>query len=293
MPRHMDVALLADLKDIASRMPPGALLSAGGFTFVAFLGGLAWASGALKLVVNMLSIAIALGVAWWVFRHRADVFGASAAGMGVDRLLVFSGGLGVVAYGVARVLLKVTGGFGLLRLAAMGGWKGVLVSLVPSGFFLWMSTMVLRFLGNLYGMESASHLAQEGNKFQGHFGEVFNEARRVIDRSAFSSILNQVDPLSIQRTGNLARLLIVWPEKRLWPALSADAETRKVFSHPKVAALGHDSAVRACIDKKDYPGLLQLSQVEQAAAHQDLEPLLTSPALEASMDKIIYGRNPK
>jgi hypothetical protein len=289
----MTLALLADFKDVAARLPGSTWMTAGGFTFIAFLAGIAFATGVMRQIVNMVSIGVGVSVAWWVFRHRVDVFGNSASSMGVDRLLIFSAGLGVIGYGVARVLAKVLSGFGLFKLAGVAGWQGMLLSFVPSAFLIWISTMVVRFLGNLYGMESASRFAQEGSKFQGHFGEIFNEARRMIDKSMFGNVLNNVDPISIQRTGNLARLLIVWPEKRIWPQLAADPETRKVFSHPKVALLGHDKDVRACIEKKDYPGLLQLPQVESTASLPDLENVLTSAGMEAAMDRIIYGRSGK
>jgi hypothetical protein len=286
----MDWTLVADFKEIAARLPSSAWMTAGGFTLVAFLAGMAFTSGVMSQLVNMVSIASGIVVSWWVFRHRTEVFGSSAIGMGVDRLLIFSLGIGIVAYVICRILAKVLAGFGIIKLAGLAGWKGMFLSLIPSGILIWMGSLVLRFLGNLYGLESASHIAAQGNKFQGQFGEFFLEARRMLDRSPFGSLLNNVDPLAMQRTGNLARLLIVWPEGRLWPHLKADPHTGKVFAHPKVAALGHDPAVRNCISRKDYPGLLQLNVVELAASHPDLEPILTSAALEASMDRIIYGR---
>ena len=106
------------------------------------------------------------------------------------------------------------------------------------------------------------------------------------------SVVLNVDPFAMRPTANLARLLIVWPDQRLFPALAANPKTGKVFAHPKVAELGFDPAVRKAIEGKDFAGLMQLPQVEKAAAYPDLLPLLSDVGMEDAMDQIVYGRTP-
>jgi len=285
--------MLADVTDAFQRLPTSAWVTGGGAAFMAFLGGLAFANGVMKQVVNMLCVAAGVGVAWYCFRHRGDVYGASAASMGTDRLVGFSAVAGLIAYGVCRVALGILSSFGILSFfGGMSGWKGMAFSIIPSGFLLWVSAMALRLVGNLYGMEGVASVGREGARIQHTFGSLVNDARRMMEKSSIGSLVSNLDPFEMRPTANLARLLIVWPDKRLWPALASNPKTGKVYAHPKVAELGYNAAVRGAIEKKDFAGLMQMKEVEAVASYPDLYPLLSDVALEDAMDQIIYGRAP-
>ncbi len=283
--------MLSETLNPAQGIPMNTMVGCGTAALIAFLAGLAFTHGALKQLMGMLSLAVGTAVGMYVFRHRLEVFGSSAAGLGTDRLLMFSAIAGLLGYGLCKLAIHLLAAFGILSLAGgIIGWRGAMVSLIPSGFLLWSTTTILRLIGNLYGMETASAVAREGAKVEHTFGALANQARRAIDRSALGNFVSSLDPFAMRPTANLARLLIVWPEQRLWSQLSTNPKTAAIFSHPQVRVLGHDPDVRQCIDRKDYAGLLQLKQVEIAARYPDLAAKLNDPALEEAMDTIVYGR---
>lgn len=284
--------MLADMTEAFQRVPTSAWVTGGGAAFVAFLAGLAFANGVLRQIMNMVCLAAGVSVAWYCFRHRMEVYGPSAASMGTDRLVMFSAIAGGIAYVICRVAVQMLSIFGLFKLAGLAGWRGVFLSLIPSGFMLWVGSMALRLVGNLYGMEGAAAVSREGTRIQSTFGEWANAGRRALEKSVIGSMVLTVDPFAMRPTANLARLLIVWPDQRLFPALAANPATGRVFAHPKVAELGYDPAVRKAIEGKDFAGLMQLPQVEKTAAYPDLQPLLSDVALEDAMDQIVYGRTP-
>ena len=282
------------LLDGLSQVSPSTWVAAGGAGFVAFLAGLAFARGVVRQLMTMTSLAMAVAVAWFVFSHRAEVFGTSAASLGTDRLLLFSAAAGLLTFLVCKGVIALLAAAGLLNLfSGLTGWKGMIVSAVPSAFLLWVGTMVLRLVGNLYGLETASVVAREGSRLSDQATSVWQQVSQSLDRSLLGSLATQVDPFDMRATANLARLLILWPDGTVWAKLAKDQKTRAVLNHAAIQKLGHDPDVRRCIEKKDFPGLIQLSQVSSTAAHADLRPVLNGLALEEAMDQIIYKKTAK
>ncbi|MCB1210788.1 MAG: CvpA family protein [Verrucomicrobiales bacterium] len=277
--------------DTLDKIPLGTWVTAGAAGVVAFLAGLAFSRGIVKQLMSVVSLTVGVGAAWYVFSHRVQVFGAAGSSMPMDRLMMFSGIAGVICFFITKAGMHILAAFGLLRIfAGMTGWRGMLASAVPSGFMLWMASMVLRVVGNLYGMETASAVAKEGSKLKNEAVSLWQKVSQQLDRSPLGNIANQVDPFDMRSTSNLARLLILWPDGRVWASLAKDAKTREVLNHPRIQQLGHDPAVRKCIASKDFAALLQLPQVSDAASHPDLEPVLSGLALEDAMDAIIYNK---
>jgi hypothetical protein len=284
---------IADMTEAFQRVPMSAWVTGGGAGFVAFLAGLAFANGVIKQVVNCLCVGAGVWVMWYAMRHRVDLFGSGAANMGTDRLVIFSSVAGLIAFVVARIGVGALSAFGIFNVFnGMSGWKGMAMSLLPSGFVLWIATMALRLMGNIYGMEGAAALGREGTRITSTFGGWVNDAKRGLEKSSLGSVFLNLDPFAMRPTANLARLLVVWDDKRVWPQLAANPKTGAVFAHPRVAGLGQDAAVRKCIESNDYPGLMQLPQVEKVAQYPDLTPLLSDVGLEDAMDQILYGRAP-
>jgi len=282
----------AEAMDMIHRIPMNTWVGGGAAAFIAFLAGMAFARGVVKQLLGMVSLAVGVSVAWFCFRHRVQVFGPSATNMGTDRLLIFSAVIGLLGYGVARVVVGMLGAIGLISLAGLAGWRGMALSILPSGFLLWVSAMALRLIGNLYGLETASAVAREGTRLQSTFGEVAQSLRKSIDRSMVGSLMANVDPFAMRPTTNLARLLIVWPDQRVWPQMIQNPKIKRVYSDVKMLELGKNPKVQKCIETKDFTGLMQLPEVEQTASHPDLKPLLSDVELEDAMDTVLYGRAP-
>ena len=283
--------MLNDLEKVFQAIPTNLWVTGGVASFVAFLAALAFANGAIKQLLGMVAMGCGVAAAWYVFSHRTEVFGPSGASLTNDRLLMFAGGAGVLAYGAARVALMLLSAVGLLRFfGTFAGWKGAVLSTIPSAFLLWSSSMALRVVGNAYGVETASKVAREGQRIQSYFGEAVNQARSAMDRSVLGSIAAKVDPWGMRSTANLAKLLLAWPDTKLWTQMLENGKVKQIFSHQKILDLGNDPTVQGAIDKKDFAGLIQLSQVANAATHQDIEPLLTDASVEETMDKVMYAR---
>jgi hypothetical protein len=277
--------------DALGRVSAGTWVTAGGAAMVAFLAGLAFSKGVVRQLMTMASLALSVMVAWFVFTHRAEVFGSMGANMGTDRLLLFSAGAGLLTFFVSKGFTALLAAAGLLKLfGGMTGWKGMMISTIPSAFMLWVGAMVLRLVGNLYGLETASVVAREGSRISGQATSLWHEVSQSLDRSTLGSIAAQVDPFDMRATANLARLLILWPDGTVWAGLAKDAKTRAVLNHAEIQKLGHDPEVRRCIDRKDFAGLIQLKQVSKAAANEELRGVLSGLALEQAMDTIIYKK---
>ena len=282
---------LESLLHVAQTIPASTWVTAGAAAFVAFAAGLAFSRGVLQQLLSMVSLIIAIWVGWYVFTNRTDVFGSAGSQVQTDRLLLFSAGAALLAYVLCKVAVKMLAAMGLIRLVGgMAGWKGLIISAVPSTFLLWIASMGLRFVGDVHGMESAAAVARQGSKVQAQVASVWDRLGKQMDRSTFGSLAAKMDPFDMRATANLARLLILWPDGTVWQKLAQDPKTNKVLNHERIKKLGADSKVRGCIDKKDFAGLIQLPQVEEAAGHPDLKPVLTGLALEDAMDAIIYKR---
>ena len=282
----------AEAMDMLHRIPMITWVTGGSAAFIAFLAGMAFSRGVMKQLLGMVCLGVGVSVAWFCFRHRVQVFGPNSTAMGTDRLLAFSAGIGLMAYGVSRVVVHMLGAIGLISLAGMAGWRGMMFSLVPSGFMLWVSAMALRLIGNLYGLETASAVAREGTRIESSFGEVVQSIRKALDHSSVGSLIANVDPFSMRPTTNLARLLIVWPDQRVWHQMILNPKINRVYADKKMLELGQNPKVQKCINSKDFTGLMQLPEVEAAAAHPDLKPLLSDVELEDAMDTVLYGRAP-
>ncbi|MEQ1748534.1 MAG: hypothetical protein ABL974_03880 [Prosthecobacter sp.] len=264
-------------------------MGAWGLVAVAFLAGLAVARGVVSQVMGMLSLAAAVLAAMYVFRHRADMFGASASNMSTDTLLMISGGAGLITFFLARAAINMLAGFGLLSfLASMTGWKAGLISLLPSGALVWLSAMVLRLVGSVYGLENAA-VEQGAKGVKSDLGAWVEQFAQKFDRTSIGKLTEQLDPYDVRATANLARLLILWPDNRVWQQIAARGpDSANALNHPEIAALGRDEKVRQAIDRQDFAGLMQLPQLEKAASNPQLEPFLKGLALEEAMDSIVY-----
>ncbi len=279
------------LLDGLGRVSTGTWTTAGAAALVAFLAGMAFAKGVVQQLMTMASLALAVTVAWFVFSHRGEVFGISAAALGTDRLLLFSAGAGLLAFFVCKGLVALLAAAGLLKMfGGLTGWKGMMVSTIPSAFMLWVGAMILRLVGNLYGLETASAVAREGSRISDQATSLWQQVGESLDRSMIGGIAAKVDPFDMRATANLARLLVLWPDGSVWAALAKDGKTRAVLNHERIQKLGHDNEVRRCIERKDFAGLIQLRQVAETAAHPDLRPVLNGLALEEAMDQIIYKK---
>lgn len=282
---------LDSLLELLHTVPPSTWVTAGAAGFVAFAAGLAFSRGVLQQLLSMVSLIIAIAVAWFVFTNRTDVFGSIGPQVQTERLMLFSAGAGLLAYILCQVGVKMLAAMGILRLVGgLAGWKGLIISAVPSTFLLWIASMGLRLIGDVYGMESAAAVAKQGSKVQAQVASVWDRLSKQMDRSTFGSIAAKVDPFDMRATANLARLLILWPDGTVWQKLAQNPKTNKALNHERIKNLGQDPKVRACIDRKDFAGLIQLPQVEAAAGHPDLNPVLSGLALEDAMDAIIYKR---
>jgi hypothetical protein len=267
----------------------GQSMGAWGLVAVAFLAGLAVARGVVSQVIGMFSLAAAVLAATYVFRHHADMFGVLASNMSTDALLMISGGVGLVTFFLARAAFNMLAGFGLLSfLASMTGWKAGLISLLPTGALVWLSAMVLRLVGSVYGLENAA-VEQGAKGVKSDLGAWVEQFAQKFDHTSIGKLTEQLDPYDVRATANLARLLILWPDNRVWQQIAARGpDSANALNHPEIAALGRDEKVRQAIDRQDFAGLMQLPQLEKAASNPQLVPFLKGLALAEAMDSIVY-----
>lgn len=266
-------------------------MTAGGLVLVAFLAGLAFARGIVQQFLTVVSLGLSVLAGLYIFRHRTEIFGAYGSSMSTDTLLFMSGAAALLAFFLVRALINVVAGFGLLAfLGSITGWKAGLLSLLPSGVLVWLSTMVLRLVGSVYGLENAS-IQQSGKGETSSLGAWVQELAQKVDRTSVGSWVERLDPYDMRATANLARLLILWPDGRVWQQIAAKGpDTAKALNHPEIAALGRDAKVRQAIERQDFAGLMQLPQVVKTASNPELEPFLKGLVLEQAMDNIVYQK---
>lgn len=264
-------------------------MNAWGLAIVAFFAGLAVARGIVSQMLMMVTLAISVMAGLFVFQHRTDVFGAYASNMTTNTLLGTSAAAAILTYFLVRGLVNFVAGFGIISLlASFTGWKAGLLSLLPSGVLVWLGAMVMRLLGSVYSLENAN-VELQGKGVKSEFGQWVSEMAQKIDRTSVGSLVEKLDPYDMRARANLARLLILWPDGRVWQQLaSRGQDTANALNHPEIAALGADPKVRQAIERQDFAGLMQLPQVARAAANPQLEPFLKTLALEESMDTVVY-----
>jgi len=281
-----------DVLETVQKVPSSLWVTAGGAAFVAFAAGLAFSRGVVRQLVGMFTLAVSVGVSWYVFRHRLEIFGPSASGMSTDRLLMLSAAAGLLTYFLCKAGVYLLTALGFLNvLGGLNGWKGVLLSALPSTFLMWVATMALRLLGSLDGMESAAEVAKKGVDIQSQAQSIWTSLNERLDNSVIGTVVQKFDPYDLKATANLSRLLILWPEGTIWQRLAdQNPATARALNHARLLALGSDPMVRKLIERQDFAGLMQLQQVEETAQHPDLEPVLSGLDLDAAMDAIVYQR---
>jgi hypothetical protein len=166
-----------------------------------------------------------------------------------------------------------------------------MLSVIPSGFLLWAGSMALRLTGNVAGVENTAEMKRDGTseKLQSTVASWLHQFSQQVDRSSLGSLAEKLDPFDMRATANLARLLILWPDGTVWNRLAMqDPKAARSLNNPKLTALGSDPKVRQAIERQDFAGLMQLPQVEKAAADPELNAFLTGLALEEAMDVIVY-----
>lgn len=258
--------------------------------FIAFAAGMAFAKGVVAQIINVLTLAACAWAAWYVFMHRVQIFGAAGMHMTTNRLIIMSGIAAILMFGVCKVGKYFLAAFGLLRmLGGLTGWKGLIVSFIPSGGLLWLGSMVLRVVGSLYGMENASEIVKKGGAIESQAKSIFYTLSQKIDNSVIGGLAKKLDPYNIKPTANLARLLILWPEGAMWQRLAAqNAKVANALNHPLIVQLGYDQDVRKAIGDKDFAGLMQMRKIADVANHPDLQPILSDMSLETAMDSVVY-----
>ncbi|HEY1048783.1 MAG TPA: hypothetical protein VGE39_03470 [Prosthecobacter sp.] len=260
--------------------------------FIAFAAGLAFSKGVVKQLLGAATLAVSVWAAWYVFMHRVQIFGAAGMTMTTNRLLILSAAAGMLAYFICKIGTYFLAAFGLLKLlGGLTGWKGLIVSFLPSGALLWIGSMVLRLVGSLYGMENAAEIVKKGGEIESQGKSIFYSLSQRVDNSFLGSLAKKLDPYDIKPTANLARLLILWPEGTMWQRLAAESPTTaNALNHPLIVELGYDPDVRKAIENKDFAGLMQMKKIEKVANHADLQPILGGMALEQAMDSVVYQR---
>jgi hypothetical protein len=279
-----------DVLETVQQVPSSTWVTWGTIGFMFFAAGMAFVKGVMQQIMRVVILAISVGAGYYVFRHRGPIFGST--GISTNHLLVLCVGAGLLTYFVCRKGLVLLAGFGLFKLVGgADGWRGMLMSFIPSGALLWIGALVLRLLGNLEGMESAAAVMKKGAALESQAKSIWHSLSQRMDGTPFGKLASKFDPYDIKATANLARLLILWPEGSMWQRLAAQSpKTANALNHPRIIELGTDPEVRKAIDHQDFAGLMQMKKVEEAAHHPDLEPVLSGLALEQAMDSVVYGR---
>ncbi|MCB1275163.1 hypothetical protein [Prosthecobacter sp.] len=286
----MPLPSTTEVLDTVQKVPSSTWVTWGTIGFMCFAAGIAFVRGVMKQIMGVLTLAVSVGAAFYVFRHRVQFFGA--ANMNTDHLLLLCAAAGLLTYFVLKGGLYLLAGFGFMKLAGgMDGWKGMLMSFVPSGALLWILTLVLRLLGNLEGMESAAEVMKKGGALESQAKSIWHSLSQRMDGTPIGKLATSLDPYDIKATANLARLLILWPEGSMWQHLAAQSpSTAQALNHSRIVELGYDPGVRKAIENRDFAGLMQMKKVEEAANHPDLAPVLSGLALEQAMDSVVYQR---
>lgn len=289
----MNFPEIGHLFESLQKLPMSTLMTAGAAGFIAFAAGLAFSRGVVKQLLNMVALGLAATAGWYVFTHRdwAMTGGGSVTDMPTNRLLLISGGAAVIAFFIAKAGIHILAAIGIFKiLGSLNGWKGVIISAIPSSFFLWLGSAGVRLIGNIQGLESTASMA-DTKKLKSEAESFWLKLSQHIDNSSLGSLAAKVDPFDMRAIANLARLLILWPEGSVWHTLAAQSpRNNEMLHHPRLQALGRDPDVRRAIENQDFAGLIQLKQVVAAASHPDLEPVLSGLELEQAMDAIVYKR---
>lgn len=286
----MPLPSTSEVLDTVQKVPSSTWVTWGTIGFMCFAAGIAFVKGVMQQIMRVATLAVSVGAAYYVFRHRGQFFGASQ--MSTDHLLLLCAAAGLLTYFLCKGGFFLLAGFGVMKLTGgAAGWKGMLMSVLPSGALLWIAALVLRLMGNLQGMESAAEMMKKGGALESQAKSWWHTLSQRMDGTPIGKLATKLDPYDLKATANLARLLILWPEGSMWQRLAAQSPAAATaLNHPMIVELGYDPAVRKAIETQDFAGLMQMKKVEAAANHPDLAPVLSGLALEQAMDSVVYQR---
>ena len=280
-------AVLSDLLQWRSQAGVGGWALA----LMALVAVLVMLRGLLQWVIAVSSLALAVAAGALVLDQRMRLLGSYAAEVSTTKLMLLAALAGLLVFFLTRALLRLMAKLGLLAfLAGLTGWKAGLLSLLPSSLALGLGAFVMRGWTAVASLQDALGAATAAAAPSAHSPSRWLAAlSEQWDRSALGSWMESLDPFDLRARSNLARLLVLWPDGRVWRELAQrDEALARMLNDPAILELGSDAQVRLAIEKHNVAGLMQMRQVAQAAADARLEPLLKTLVLEQAMDEVIY-----
>lgn len=249
--------------------------------------------GLLQWVIVVASLALAVVGGSMVIDQRMFLLGSYAADVTTTKLMLLAVGVGIAVFLLARALLRAMANLGLLAfVAGVTGWKAGLLSLLPSGLALGLGAFVARGLSAVVCLQDALSASTAMIPVSpDSLGRWVASLSAQWDQSPAGAWMERLDPFDLRARSNLARLLVLWPDGRVWRELAQrDEALAQMLNDPRILQLGSDPQIRLAIEKRNVAGLMQMRQVAELAADSRWEPLLKALAVESAIHEVTYRR---
>jgi len=261
----------------------------------AFFAVRAFVKGIARLVFGMLCLAAGAFVGYQVFLNGREWLAPFAGeNPGAKTVLYSAWGAGSFTYGalgltVRKVLNKIAGKGKMMGPAKV---RGALLSLVPSGFFVWVVTMALRASGTVAGLEATSETVDAPDGGALETPSFFERARAMLGKGAVGEILDGLDPVSLKESGALSQLLLLAKDSETMQQAGTNPQLVSLFKDPRVEKLLENSKVREKIAQSDYVALLNMSEVNEVATEPEIRSKLARTPVEEVLGSVLYEQEP-
>jgi hypothetical protein len=269
--------------------------------FVVFLAMRAWTHGALKMFWAIIGLALGATAGFFFFQNANPMISRFLPG----RELSLNANLGCsvivasVAYLIFRQLSKTVlqnlfGPDGFLSGWAEG-FRGSVLSLVPSLLTVLVVGLALRMGGTLMELRSAEKICQRENDYNkvNYPGwSPLADLRDSFERLPYvTDIYSVIDPISRKPERQLALLLVTTKKDVLFEHLHSHPATAPIVNGPLFQALMTDEAISKLLEDRKHAALLRHPQIVAAASNEVLAHLLSSVDLHQLVDDFMLSED--
>ncbi len=268
--------------------------------FVGFLAARAWTHGVLKMFWAIIGLALGAAAGFFFFQNSNLLLSRWTPGreLGFRANLFGSVVIALIGYLVFRQLAKT-----LLKAifnpeGILSGWsdgfRGSLLSLIPSLATVLIVGLSLRMVGTLLELRSAEKICHPENDYTTNIypgWPASAEWRNAVERLPYvTDIYQHIDPISRRPERQLTLLLIASKKPLLFSHLEKHNITAPIVAGAQFQSLFEDEEIKKLLAERNHVALLRHPKLVEAGSNEVLAERIATIDLPAIIDEFMLSQ---
>lgn len=267
--------------------------------FVIFLAARAWTHGVLKMFWAIIGLALGVAGGFFFFQQANALLSRLLPGheLGFNALIGCSVVVALICYLVFRQLSKAILQTLFNSEGLLSGWaegfRGSLLSLVPSVLTVLVIGLALRMGGTLMELRAAERNCHADidylkNAYPGW--SVVTDWRDAVERLPYAlDIYYPIDPISRPAERQLVLLLIASKKEELFAYLEQQQELAPIIAAPPFQGLLENPDIGKLLAERNHVALLRHPEIVSVASNNVLANRISSIKIPAMIDEFMLS----